>query len=104
MSSSFAIFSFLFIPLWLLFSYVFIFYFFDRLRKKAKSESEIKCVEHLLSPRRNPLLTKEEITLLKEIDRKALDGFRAARAVSAGGVFLWLFAFILYALWRVCGL
>ncbi|MBQ7206780.1 MAG: hypothetical protein IJS01_03175 [Lentisphaeria bacterium] len=49
-------------------------------------------------------MTKEEITLLKEIDRKALDGFRAARAISAGGLLLWLFAVILYAVWRVCGL
>ena len=104
MSRPVVIFSFLFIPLWLLFSYVFIFCFFDRLRKKAKSEREINCLNGLLSPRRNPLLTKEEIVLLRGIDRKALNGFRAARAISAGGLFLWLFAFILYALWRVCGL
>lgn len=104
MSRSAMFFSFLFIPLWLLFSYVFIFYFFARLRKKAKSEREINCLNGLFSPRRNPLLTKEEIVLLKGIDPKALDGFRAARAISAGGVFLWLFAFIQYALWRVCGL
>ena len=104
MSSSFVIFSFLFIPLWLLFSYMFVFYFFCRLRKNAKSESEINCVEHLLSPRRNPLLTREEITLLKEIDCNALKGFRAARAISAGGVCLWFWAVILHALWRGCGL
>ena len=104
MSSSFVIFSFLFIPLWLLFSYVFIFYFFDRLRKKAKSESEINCVEHLLSPRMNPLLKRAEISILRGIDSGALKGFWAARAISAGGLLLWIFAVILCVLWRMFGL
>ena len=104
MSNSFVIFSFLFIPFWLLLSYLSIFCFFDILRKKAKSESRINCVENLLSPRRNSLLTKEEIVLLKEIDPGALKGFRAARTISAGGLLLWIFAVILCALWRMFGL
>ena len=104
MSCPALIFPFLFVPLWLLLSVLFIFCFFDILRKKAKSEREMNCVENLLSPRRNPLLTKEEIVLLRGIDPGALRGFCAARAVSAGGSLLWIFAVILYALRGACGL
>ena len=47
--------AFLIIPIFLLVFYMLVFHFFGILRKKARTEKEIICVERLLSPMRNPL-------------------------------------------------
>ena len=88
---------FLFVPFWLLFSYISIFYYFNILKRKAKKENEIHCIEHLWSPRRNPLLTSEESKILEEIDRNAFRRFQAARFIAVGGALLFVVIMILNA-------
>lgn len=82
-------------PLCLLVLYIFVFHFFGILKKKARTEKEKSCVEGLLSPRRNPLLTKEEVEILRGIDPRALKGFRAARLIGVGIVFLGIVVIVL---------
>ena len=91
--------SFLFIPLWLLFSYIFIFHYFNILRRKAQTESEIACLRRLWSPRKNPLLTREEIRILRNIDRNAFKGFQTARLLGiVGGIVFFAVTILLRAL------
>ena len=95
MSSSIVVSSFLFILLWLLFSYLSIFYFYDILRRKAKTVSETDCIRRLWVPRKNPLLTREEIRILRAIDRHAFRGFQTARLIAVGGGVIWAAIMIL---------
>ena len=90
--------AFLIIPLLLFVCYIFVFHFFGILKKKARTEKEKCCVECLLLPRRNPLLTKEEVEILRGIDPRAFKGFRAARLIGVGVVFLGIAVIVLCAL------
>ena len=83
------------VPLCLLVLYIFIFHFFGILRKKAGTEKEKCCVECLLLPRRNPLLTKEEVEILRGIDPRASKGFQIARLIGVGIVFLGIVLIVL---------
>ena len=87
--------AFLIIPLLLFVCYIFVFHFFGILRKKARTEKEKCCVEFLLLPRRNPLLTKEEVEILRGIDPRASKGFQTARLIGAGIVFLGIVLIVL---------
>jgi len=88
---------FLFVPIWLLFSYISIFYYFNILKRKAKKENEINCIKHLWSPRKNPLLTREESEILSKIDSNAFRRFQAARFIAVGGALLFVGIMILNA-------
>ena len=90
--------AFLIIPLLLFVCYIFVFHFFGILKKKARTEKEKCRVECLLLPRRNPLLTKEEVEILRGIDPRAFKGFRAARLIGVGVVFLGIAVIVLCAL------
>ena len=91
------VFLFLYIPLWLLLSCGFILHFLGILKRKAKTEREIDCIRRMWSPRRNPMLTAEEIGILRGIDARAFRGFRAARIGAAVGGCLWIAIMILRA-------
>ncbi len=80
--------AFLIIPIFLLVFYMLVFHFIGILKKKACTEKEKSCVENLLSPRRNPLLTKEEVEILRGIDPRAFKGFQTARLIGVGVAFL----------------
>ena len=86
------------VPLCLLVLYIFIFHFFGILKKKARTEREKNCIRDLLSPRRNPLLTKEEVETLRGIDPRAFKGFQTARLIGVGIVFLGIVLIVLGAL------
>ena len=88
---------FLFVPFWLLFSYISIFYYFNILKRKAKKENEINCIKRLWSPRKNPLLTSEERKILNGIDSDAFRKFQAARFIAVGIALLFVSVMILNA-------
>ena len=88
---------FLFVPFWLLISYMSIFHYFNILKGKAKKENEIDCIKNLWSPRKNPFLTSEESKILSEIDRNAFRRFQAARFIAVGGALLFVGIMILNA-------
>ncbi len=90
--------AFLVVPLFLLVFYTFVFHFFGILKKKARTEKEKSCVERLLSPRRNPLLTKEEVEILRGVDPRAFKGFQAARLIGVAVAFLGIAVIVLCAL------
>ena len=79
---------FIFIPFWLLLSYTFIILNLAILRKKAKSKTEKDCLKNFFQPRRNPLLSKEEIQILSQIDCEACKKLRITQLISVGSVVL----------------
>ena len=93
--------AFLVVPLFLLVFYTFVFHFFGILRKKARTVKEKSCVENLLSPRRNPLLTKKEVKILRGIDPRAFKGFQTARLIGVGVAFLVIAVIVLCALLEI---
>ena len=86
------------VPLCLLVLYILVFHFLGILKKKARTEREKRCVERLLSPRRNPLLTKEEVEILRGIDPRAFKGFQTARLIGVAVAFLGIAVIVLCAL------
>ena len=93
--------AFLIIPIFLLVFYMLVFHFFGILRKKARTEKEKSCVENLLSPRRNPLLTKEEVEILRGIDPRAFKGFQTTRLIGVGVAFLVIVVIVLGTLLEI---
>lgn len=89
------------VPLCLLVLYILVFHFLGILKKKVRTEREKSCIKGLLSPRKNPLLTEEEVETLRGIDPRAFKGFQTARLIGAGIVFSGIIVIVLCALWEM---